>query len=91
MQITQSTTPVIVFLLVDEDDARTAETGKTPTVTVSKNGGAFATASGSVTEISSGFYKVTLTGTETGTVGPLAVIATATGCATWRDIHQVVS
>jgi len=90
MQITQSSTPVIVFLLVDSDDDKTALTGASPTVTISKNGGAFAAATNAVSEISGGFYKVTLTATETNTTGPLAVVATATGADVWRDIHQVV-
>jgi hypothetical protein len=90
MQITQSSTPVIIFLLVDSDDSRTAATGLTPAVTLSKAGGAFAAATNAVTEISGGFYKVTLTAGETGTIGPLTVIATATGADVWRDIHQVV-
>lgn len=90
MQITSGTTPVIVFLLVSTTDDRTAVTGATPTVTLSKAGGAFAAATNSVSEISAGFYKVTLTATETNTAGALAIIATASGCDVWRDIHQVV-
>jgi hypothetical protein len=90
MQITQGSTPVLIFLLVDSTDSRTAKAGAAPTVTLSKNGGVFAAAAGVVSEISDGFYKLSLTGTETGTVGPLAVIATATGADVWRDIHQVV-
>ena len=90
MQIAQNSTPVLVFLLVDADDGRTAETGAAPTVTLSKNGGAFAAATNSVTEIGSGFYKVTLTATETNTLGALVIVASATGTDVWRDIHQVV-
>jgi hypothetical protein len=91
MQITQSTAPVIVFLLVSSTDDKTAVTGATPTVTISKAGGAFAAATNAVSEISAGFYKVTLTTTETNTLGALAILATATGADAWRDIHQVVS
>jgi hypothetical protein len=90
MQITQSTTLTIVFLLVSSADDKSSVLGATPTVTISKAGGAFAAATNAVTEISSGFYRVTLTASETGTVGALAFIATATGCDPWRDIHQVV-
>lgn len=90
MQITQSTTPTVLFLLVSNVDDKTAVTGATPTVTLSKNGGAFAAATNAVAEISQGFYKVALTATETNTVGPLALIATATGADVWRDIHEVV-
>jgi hypothetical protein len=90
MQIATGTTPVIVFLMVSSADDKTAATGATPTVTLSKAGGAFAAATNAVSEIGSGFYKVTLSAAETGTLGALAVIATATGADVWRDIHQVV-
>ena len=90
MQITQSSTPTVVFLLVSSSDDKTALTGATPTVTISKAGGAFAATTNPASEISGGFYKVLLTASETGTVGALALIATATGADVWRDIHQVV-
>lgn len=91
MQITQGGTPVIVFLLVSNSDSKTAVTGVTPTVTLSKAGGSFAAATNPASEISSGFYKITLTAGETGTLGALAILATATGADAWRDIHQVVT
>jgi hypothetical protein len=90
MQITSGTTPVIVFLLVSTADDKTAVTGASPTVQLSKAGGAFVAATNAVTEISLGFYKLTLTATETNTVGALAVVATATGADVWRSIEQVV-
>lgn len=90
MQITSGTTPTVVFLLVNSSDDKTAATGTTPTVTISKAGGAFATATNPAAEIGNGFYKVALTATETNTVGALAILATATSCDAWRDIHQVV-
>jgi hypothetical protein len=90
MQITSGTTPTLVFLLVSSSDDKTAVTGATPTVTLSKAGGAFAVATNAVSEVSSGFYKVTLTASETGTVGALAILATATSADAWRDIHQVI-
>lgn len=90
MQITSGTTPTIVFLLVSSADDKTAAAGLTPTVTISKAGGAFVAASNSPSEISAGFYKVTLTLTETNTAGALVILATATGADAWRDIHQVV-
>lgn len=89
MIITQGDTPLILFLLVSSLDDKTALTGATPTVSISKNGGAFSAATNSATEISNGFYKIALTATETNTVGPLAIIASATGSDVWRDIHEV--
>lgn len=90
MQITQGSTPVILILLVSTADDRTALTGATPAVQLSKNGGAFAAAAGSVTEVGLGFYKLTLSAAETDTVGALAVVATATGADVWRSLEQVV-
>ena len=90
MQITSGTTPTIVFLLVSTSDDKSAVLSASPTVTISKAGGAFAATTNPASEISGGFYKVALTAAETGSVGALAVIATATGADVWRDIHQVV-
>lgn len=90
MQITSGTTPKIPVLMVSTADDKTAVTGATVTVQVSKNGGAFATAAGSVSEVANGWYVVTLSATETNTAGPLLVRATATSADEWRDIHQVV-
>jgi hypothetical protein len=90
MQITSGTTPTIVILLVSTADDKTAITGVTPTVTLSKAGAAFAAATNAPSEIASGFWKIALTATETNTAGALIVRATATGADEWRDIHQVV-
>ena len=89
-EIANGTTPVMVFLMVS-DDGTTAVTGITPAVEVSKNGGAFAAATNSVSDISDGWYKVTLTATETNTNGPLIVRATGTGALEWRDVGLVVA
>ncbi len=89
MQITSGTTPKIPVLLVSVTDDKAAVLAATVTVQLSKNGGAFATASGAVTEIANGWYTVTLSALETGTPGPLLVRATATGADEWRDYHQV--
>jgi len=53
--------------------------GLTLTVTLSKNGGTFAATSGSVTEISGGWYNLSMTSTDTNTEGSLAWIVTGTG------------
>ena len=90
MQITSGTTPRVPILLVSSTDHKTAVTGATVTVQVSKNGGAFAGASGSVTQVGQGWYYVALSAGETDTTGPLLVRATATGADEWRDYHQVV-
>lgn len=68
------------FLMVDETDGMTPETGVTVTATISKDGGAFAACTNSVSEISGGFFKLTLTATEM-TADFVALKLTATGCA----------
>lgn len=90
MQIAQGSTPIILILLVSTADDRTAVLGATPAVQLSKNGGAFVAAAGTVIEVGLGFYKVALTAGETGTVGALAVVATAAGADVWRSIEQVI-
>ena len=52
------------FLMVLTGDHATPATGKTVTATISKDGGAFAACSGSVTEVANGVYKISLTQTE---------------------------
>ncbi len=62
-------------------------TGLTLTVTISKAGAAFGAAAGAVAEISSGWYKISLTSADTDTEGDLAVHATDGGVNTidWSD------
>jgi hypothetical protein len=74
-----STQSALLFFLTDETDHISPLTGASPTVTLSKNGGSFASPSGAVSEIGSGWYKVAGNATDTGTLGPLALHATATG------------
>lgn len=88
-RIENGSTPVIVFVMVDATDDETEETGLSPAVTISKNGGAFASTTNSATAIANGFYKVTLTATETNTNGPLAIRATASGADIFRAIYHV--
>jgi hypothetical protein len=51
--------------------------GQTVAVTLSKNGGTFAAAAGTVAEISNGWYKIALTAVDTNTFGDLAYHCTA--------------
>lgn len=88
--IKQSTTAQpLVFLMVDSTDHITGKTLLSPTVTLSKNGGAFASPAGAVTEIGSGWYKVAGNATDSGTLGPLLLHATGTG-ADPVDAHFAV-
>ena len=71
-----ATSLLVVFRAYLASDHTTPATGKTIAITISKNGGAFGNPNAgatNATEISSGFYKVTLDTTDTGTAGPLAV------------------
>jgi hypothetical protein len=92
MQIKQSTASLaLVFFMVDSTDHVTGKTGLTPTVTLSKNGGAFAAAAGSFTEIGNGFYKIAPNATDSNTVGVLALTATATGADRCAMAYEVVA
>lgn len=56
--------PNVTFLMVDATDNVTPKTGLTPTATVSRDGGAFAAAAGTVAEIASGYYQFDATATD---------------------------
>jgi hypothetical protein len=87
--LAQSSTDVLDFLMVDALDHITGATGKTVTVTLCKNGGAFGPALGSVSEIASGWYRYTPVASELNTLGPLLLHATAALCDP-RDASFVV-
>lgn len=61
-----------------------------PTVTISKNGGSFASPSGTVSEVGNGVYKVAGNATDSNTLGPLWLHATATGADPCDDVFPVV-
>ena len=90
-ELRQSVAVVITILMVDATDDETAETGKSLTVYISKNGGAFTTTTNSAVEISRGWYQLTLTATEVNTLGALIIEADASGCDTWRTVYNVVA
>jgi hypothetical protein len=60
-------------------------------VTLSKNGAAFASPAGAVSEIGSGWYQVAGNATDTGTLGPLLLHATATGADATDVFYEVVA
>ena len=86
-----STQEAIVFLLIQSSDHITGLTGASPTVTISKNGGSFSSPSGAVTEIANGWYKIAGNATDTNTLGPLIVHATATSADPFDDVYEVVA
>jgi hypothetical protein len=90
--VQQSTTgQPLVFLIVGSSDHITGLTGATPTVTISKNGAAFASPAGAVTEIGNGWYKVAGNATDNATLGPLILNATATSGDPTSDQYPVVA
>jgi hypothetical protein len=70
----------VMFMMVDATDGKTPETGITVTATISKDGAAFGACTNAVSEVSGGFYKITLTATEL-TANSVALKMTGTGCA----------
>lgn len=85
------TTQALLFLLVSSTDHVTPKTGVTPTVTISKNGGTYASPLGTVSEIGNGLYKVAGNAIDSGTLGPLALHATAAGADPVDVVFLVVA
>lgn len=72
-KVKQSTAKNVMVLMVDSTDHVTGKAGLTLTITASKNGGAFASISPTVTERGSGWYSLALTASHTDTLGDLAL------------------
>lgn len=85
-----TTTQPLLFLLILSSDHLSPATGKTPTVTISKNGAAFASPAGAVAEISGGWYKVAGNATDNATGGPLALHVTEASSDNVDDVFPVV-
>lgn len=85
-----STTHPMPFLLVSSTDHIAPVTGATPTVTISKDGGSFASPSGAVTEIGNGWYKLAGHATDRATLGTFLLHATATGADPADDRYDIV-
>jgi hypothetical protein len=89
--IKQSSSYTRMFFMIDSTDHVSGKTGLTPSVSISKAGGSFASAGGTVSEVSSGWYKIALTSTDTNTLGDLAFQCTATGADPTSFVDQVVA
>ena len=76
--------------MVDEADHITGKTGLTPTVTISKNGGSFASPSGAVTELANGWYLLAGHATDRDTLGDLLIHATGSGADPMDERYCVV-
>lgn len=86
-----STAYPLVFMMVDSADHVSAKTGLSPTVTLSKAGGSFASPAGAVSEIGSGWYKVAGNAADSNTNGPLILHATASGADPTDILYEVVA
>lgn len=69
----------VAFKMVDSANRPAGKTGLVPTVTLSKNGGAFAEAAGAVTEIGNGWYALAADADDRDTLGELLLHAEASG------------
>ncbi len=76
--------------MVDSTDHVTGKTALSPTVTISKNGGAFASPFGAVTELSSGWYAIAGNATDRNTIGELLIHATGTGADPLDERYLIV-
>jgi len=81
----------LVFLLVSSADHITGVTGASPTVTLSKSGGAFAAPSGVVSEVGNGWYQLSAAPGDANTLGPLALHAQAVGADPVDTLYTVVN
>lgn len=84
-----STYHILIYMVLSIDHI-TPATGKTVSVTLSKNAAAFGAAAGAVTEIANGWYKLAADATDSNTLGSLAIRAAATGCDEFADEYSVV-
>lgn len=82
----------LLFMMIDSVDHISGKTGLAPTVVISKNGGAFAAPVGAISEVGNGLYKIAPNATDTNTLGPLWIHATAAGADPVDDrSYRVVS
>lgn len=83
-------TEVLVFgPVILASDHITGATGKALTVTISKNGGAFAAPAGAVTEVGNGIYAIAASALDADTLGILQIHATGAGCDPYDDRYDV--
>lgn len=85
-----STSYPITFLMVDAADHLAGKTGLTPTVTISKNGGAFGAPAGAVAEVGNGWYALAGHATDRDILGDLLIHAAAAGADPVDDRYLVV-
>lgn len=82
---------VIPIFMADSASPTIGKSGLTLSVTLSKNGAAFAPATGTVTELTLGHYYLMPSAADAGTLGPLVVRATAPGAVEFVTAYRVVA
>lgn len=80
-----------MVFMANSTDHVTGKASLTLTITASKDGGAYASISPTVTERGDGMYSLTLTTSHTDTLGDLALHITGTGADPTDVIFQVVA
>lgn len=81
-EILQSTATNVMVFMTDDTDLKAGKTGLTLTITASKDGGAFASISPTVTERGNGYYNVALTTSHADTLGDLHLLVSGSGAVT---------
>jgi hypothetical protein len=84
-----STARNVPVLMIDSTDHVTGKSGLTLTIVASKDGGAFASISPTVTDLGSGWYNLALTTTHTNTQGALGLHITGSGADATDVLHEV--
>ncbi len=87
----QTAHPIVFGPMILLSDHISAATGKTLTVTISKDGGSFASPAGAVTEVGNGYYKIAGNATDSGTLGTLTVNSTESSCDPFNDDFLIVA
>ena len=90
VQTGSSTTP-LRFLLIASADHITGLTGASPTVTLAKITGGFVAPMGAVSEIANGWYQVAGNATDTNTIGPLLLHATASSADPTDEQYDITA
>lgn len=95
VQKSSTTLPIVFGPVVLSSDHLSPATGLVAgtslTVTISKNGAAFAAPAGAITEVGNGFYQIAANATDNATLGPIVVHATGTGADPFDDVFSVVN
>lgn len=89
-QIEQNSVEPLMFLMVSSVDHITGMPGLAPVVTIRKPGGAFVAPAGAVSNLGNGWYQVAGNVTDSNTLGPLLLHATAAGCDPTDSTFDVV-